>query len=249
MADQRIPGDQPRQGVDERPGSRRRGTWSFRVGLVLIAAGSVLLGYVGWQLYGTNYVSQRRHADAVEALRLEWQQPDGSSAVSSGRSSADAIVRVPAFGADYAVPLVSGVSDDALAAGIGHFPDSAAPGATGNFAVAGHRITHGEPLRDLPDLAVGDEVIVETRDRVYTYVMDTGGGDLRVPFTAGWVLGDPPVNPDGGVGPDADERRLITVTTCAELFHTDDRLVAFGHLVSSEPRQPTSAGSEVGSGS
>ena len=31
-----------------------------------------------------------------------------------------------------------------------------------------------------------------------------------------------------GVG---DGVRLITLTTCAELFHTDDRMAAFGHLV------------------
>jgi sortase A len=29
---------------------------------------------------------------------------------------------------------------------------------------------------------------------------------------------------------------LITLTTCAELFHTSDRLVAFGHLVRTEPK-------------
>ena len=27
-------------------------------------------------------------------------------------------------------------------------------------------------------------------------------------------------------------QRLITLTTCSELFHTDDRMIAFGHLVS-----------------
>ena len=31
-------------------------------------------------------------------------------------------------------------------------------------------------------------------------------------------------------------QRLITLTTCSELFHTDNRLVAFGVLVDREPR-------------
>ena len=26
-------------------------------------------------------------------------------------------------------------------------------------------------------------------------------------------------------------QRLITLTTCSEIFHTDDRMIAFGHLV------------------
>jgi sortase A len=86
-------------------------------------------------------------------------------------------------------------------------------------------------------LDVGDLIVVETRDVVYTYVLDTAGDDLRVPFTAGWVVGAEPVNPDpAGVGPREDETELITLTTCAELFHTDDRLVAFGHLVSAKDR-------------
>lgn len=215
---------------------RRRGSWAFRLGLVLVAAGVALLGYVGWQLYGTNYVSQQRHDDTVASLREEWERPGGTASVRTGDSLAGAIVRVPAFGDDYAVPLVQGISDDALAAGFGHFPDAADPGAEGNFAIAGHRITHGEPLRDMPALQPGDEIVVETRDRVHTYVLDTGGDDLRVPFTASWVVASSPVNPDGGIAPVAGEPRLITVTTCAELFHTDDRLVAFGHLVDSRPR-------------
>jgi len=213
-----------------------RATWSRRAGLLLIVAGVVLLGYVGWQLYGTNYVSQRRHDSTVEKLREEWARPGGTASVAAGDSLADAIVRVPAFGDDYAVPLVAGVADAALASGIGVFPGSAEPGGEGNVALAGHRITHGEPLRDMPDLVVGDEIVIETRDRVYTYVLDTGGEDLRVPFTAGWVLSDSPVNPDGGTGPATGETRLLTLTTCAELFHTDDRLVAFGHLVDSRRR-------------
>jgi sortase A len=31
-------------------------------------------------------------------------------------------------------------------------------------------------------------------------------------------------------------QRLITLTTCSELFHTDNRMIAFGHLVSTTGR-------------
>jgi sortase A len=45
-----------------------------------------------------------------------------------------------------------------------------------------------------------------------------------------------PTNPDGGVEPaQRPGQRLITLTTCSELFHTDNRMIAFGHLVSSRP--------------
>lgn len=219
------------------PERRRRGRrrWSFRIGLAMLVAGLALLGYVGWQLYGTDIVSKRRHERTVEQLEREWARPDGAAEASTDHGTATAILRVPAFGDDYAVPILEGVDDDALASGLGHFTDTAGPGDVGNYALAGHRITHGEPLRDLPDLEPGDAIDVETRDAVYHYVLDTGGDELRVSFTASWVLDAHPTNPDGGVGP-TDARRLITLSTCAELFHTDDRLVAFGHLVSVEER-------------
>jgi sortase A len=214
------------------PAPRRRRRWAFWTGVGLLLAGLGVLGWVGWQLYGTTWVAQKRHAETVQTLEREWSQPPdrARAEVETDHGTATAILRVPAFGDDFAVPILEGVSDDVLASGMGHFTGSAGPGEVGNYVLTGHRVTHGEPLRDLPDLQPGDEIVVETRDAVYTYVLDTGGDDLRVPFTAGWVTGSHPVNPDGGVGPPPDQRRLVTLATCAELFHTDDRLVAFGHL-------------------
>ncbi len=218
------------------PPRRARRQWTFRLGLLLIAAGLLLLGYLAWQLYGTDLVSQRRHRATVEQLEQQWEGSDGEATVRTEHGTAGAILRVPRFGQDFAVPILEGVGDDALASGMGHFSGSADPGTRGNYALAGHRITHGEPLRDLPGLEPGDEVVIETRDRVFHYVLDTGGESLRVPFTASWVIDPLPVNPDGGVGPAPDQARLITLTTCAELFHTDDRLIVFGHLESVERR-------------
>ncbi len=74
--------------------------------------------------------------------------------------------------------------------------------------------------------------MVETVAATYTYELDTDPNKLVIPFTGVWVLDPVPRNPDGGPQP-AQRRgqRLITLTTCAELFHTDERMIAFGHLV------------------
>jgi sortase A len=98
--------------------------------------------------------------------------------------------------------------------------------------VAAHRVTHGQPLRNMPDLRPGDKVIVETVDTTYTYVLDTNPNDLVIPFTGIWVLDALPHNPNGGPEPaQKPDQRLITLTTCSEIFHTDNRMIAFGHLV------------------
>ena len=205
---------------------------AFYVGIVLLVAGVGLLGYVGWQMFGTNIVSRQAHDRIEDDLREQWRTEGTDRRVRVGEASA--LVRVPAFGDDYVVPLLEGVGDDELASGYGHFPDSANLGERGNYALAAHRVTHGEPLRDMPELRPGDEVIIETRDAIYTYVLDTNPNELIVSFENIWVVDPLPTNPQrGGVQPPSQEpgQRLITLTTCSELFHTDNRMIAFGHLV------------------
>lgn len=205
-------------------------------GLVLVLAGVSVLGWVGWQMWGTNWQSHRKQADAITAIRQQWEAGGSTAEVDAGVVSS--IVRIPRFGKGYEVPILEGTSDEALASGFGHFTSSAEAGHRGNFALAAHRVTHGEPLRGMPDLRPGDEVIVETRAATYTYVLDTGGDDLVVPFTETWVVDALPTNPDGDVQPAQDPgQHLITLTTCSEIFHTDNRMVAFGHLVSTTPRE------------
>ena len=58
---------------------------------------------------------------------MAWEQGQVLTRVAGG--TATAIVRIPRFGDDYAVPLLDGTDDEALASGFGHFADSAAPEA------------------------------------------------------------------------------------------------------------------------
>ena len=202
------------------------------IAVALIVVGLTLLGNVAWQFWGTNWVSHRKHDRIVAAVVEAWEQGKGSGAVEVDEGKAFALVRVPRFGDAYVIPVLEGTSDTVLAAGYGHFEDTAEPGGVGNYALAAHRVTHGEPLRRMPELQPGDEIVIETRTRIFTYVLDTGGDDLVVDFTANWVIEALPKNPDaGGSQPEQLQgQRLITLTTCASLFHTDNRLVAFGHL-------------------
>ncbi len=219
-----------------------RPSWRGLLGAVLLASGLGVLGYFGWQYLGTNWVSQRTHQRVTSQLREAWA--DGVADRATDDGVARAMIRVPRFGDDYEVPLLEGSSEAVLAAGFGHQEGTAAPGERGNVVVAGHRVTHGEPLRAMPDLRAGDEVVVETAEAVHTYRLTTGGDDLAVPFTDDWVLQPLPRNPTPG-GPQPEQRRgarLLTLVTCAELFHTDERLVAFGVLVDTERKTPPSPG-------
>jgi len=213
------------------PSRRRTSLW---FGLVLIVAGLVMLGYVAWEFWGTNYVSHQHQKQAVSELRHAWKQ--GRSGASTHFGRARAIIEIPRFGKDYEVPVFEGTSPAVLAAGYGHFTGTAGPGQVGNYALAAHRVTHGEPLRNMPELQVGDRIRVLTRKATYVYRLTSPGDGLTVPFTATWVTSPLPKNPDGGVEPKQKKgQRLLTLTTCSELFHTDNRLVAFGILQSRTP--------------
>jgi sortase A len=224
---------------DERPDRGSAGRLVLWIGVTMMLVGMVLLGYVGWQFWGTNWQSHRQQEKVTRALQTQWQA--GGTRLEPKyvpKGQASALIRIPTFGKKYVVPVFEGISTDVLARGFGHFPDAADPGQVGNYALAAHRVTHGEPLRRMPELRPGDSVIVETSRATYTYRLDTNPNHLVVRFTAGWVLAPLPKNPEaGGVQP-AQRRgqRLITLTTCSEIFHTDDRSIAFGHLVKAVPK-------------
>ncbi|MEO7351479.1 MAG: sortase [Marmoricola sp.] len=166
------------------------------------------------------------------------------------QGEASALVRIPRLGTSYVVPVLEGVSTDVLSRGFGNFEDTADPGLVDNYALAAHRVTHREPLRRMPDLRPGDEVIVETVDASHVYRLDTDPERLVVAFTGVWVLQALPKNPQvGGAQPSQKPgQRLITLTTCSEIFRTDDRMIAFGHLVPTVEKSAgdTSAGGAAG---
>jgi sortase A len=221
--------------VSSPPSRPRRPSALTVLGAVLLVLGLSCLGYVGYQYVGTDVVAGRSFAATRQELRQQWQDVPAPGAAKTTKGSrptplpgeATALLRIPAFGSSYEIPVREGTDLDVLAEGVGHYPGTAAPGEVGNFAVAGHRVTHGEPFRRLEELDKGDEVVVETATAVYTYVLDEAPRNLTVTEAATWVLDPVPGEPD-----QKPTRALITLTTCQDLFHSPDRSVGFGHLES-----------------
>jgi sortase A len=234
---------------------RRRPSILTITGLLLIAIGLSSLGWMGYQYFGTNGPAQEAAKSEVSTLQDQWNNGDGSyvpdpsatpSAGATATSSAAtkgpkysqvqldkamAILTIPSFGADYKVPILVGTSDYALGRGVGWYENTQLPGQIGNFAIAGHRITHGEPFARLLELKPGDKVIVETKSYIFTYQVDESPSKLTVKDVDTWVLD--PVPGKTGVKP---TQALITLTTCQDLFHSPDRSVGFGHLVDTKKK-------------
>lgn len=204
---------------------RRLVVWALVLTLALVG------GWLGYQ-YGLSNVIANRLADkTMTELREQWRE-DGPSATPGAPihirdGQAFAILRIPALGDDYAWPIASGMGS--LGGGLAWYPATAQPGQIGNFAVAGQRITAGAPFARLLDLAVGDQLIVETRDVTYHYSVVVAPTDLTVAADAGWVL-DPVPGKDDVV----PWQPIITLTTAQDRMLSNDRSVAFGVLTSKE---------------
>ena len=156
------------------------------------------------------------------------------SATAPRRSQAYAVLTIPRL--HLRVPIAEGVSkQNVLNKGyVGHYPGTQQPGQAGNFALAGHRNTHGEPFRYLPRLRLKDTVQVETSAATYTYTVDK-----ILPQTSASDSGVIRPIPRSIVKPAYGYSRpgyYITLTTCTPEFTSRYRMAVWGTLTSTRPR-------------
>jgi sortase A len=219
------------------------------IGQLLITCGLIVLLFVVYEVYITNFFAHRAQAKVHNALEQEWQDgrdpllplPGGGfEAIPLGAGIAN--LYIPRLGADYAWTIVQGSAvptDAELEKGPAHYGDTALPGQVGNFAVAGHRVGKGEPFLNLDKLRPGDAVIVETKTYWYVYRVkgDVQTGDLSV-LGADGVPGRQVVPPtDGAVvlpvpnHPGAKPTEaLMTMTTCEPKFVANNRMIVYAAL-------------------
>lgn len=224
---------------------------SHVIGELLLSAGAVILLFVGYQLFWTGVETGKAQASLKEELFARWADPQpGASlpppvvpgdvpgevpgapapeAAPPAVGNAISLLRIPRFGSDYVWAVLEGVSLDVLADGPGHYPGTAMPGEVGNFAVAAHRATHGEPFADVEALREGDAVVVETQTAWLTYSIYEI--DFPVPVDSAWALEPDPHNLGA-----APTRSLMTLTTCHPRWASTHRFLVFTELVETLPK-------------
>ncbi|MFJ6465241.1 class E sortase [Streptomyces sp. NPDC091387] len=139
-----------------------------------------------------------------------------------------AMLYIPRFGKGWEWPVLENTDVKTLQKGLGHYRGTARPGATGNFAVAGHRRTYGDPFKDFPKLRPGDPVLVTDGTTWFTYRIDKKPY-RTVPSDVGVI--DPVPRKSGFDGPG----RYLTLTTCEPEWGSSHRLIAWAHLDATQP--------------
>ena len=213
---------------------------------MLVTFGLLAILYVAYSLWFTNAVVEAQNRISAERLVKEFSiaQPqvveETPPAAIEETSPTPVFVPVDPFGLVYiprlksdvwAEPLVQGVFHRALSSGIGHYPTTEMPGEVGNFAIAGHRATNGEPFARFERLQQGDSVFIRTKNGWFEYKLVK---DKIIQPDEVWVLSD---SPEGqGFEPGAS---LISLTTCDPRFNSYQRWVWWGELVGNYPQDET----------
>lgn len=221
------------------------------VGRTCIAAGTLILLFVAYQLWGTG-IQEARAQNSLESefdAALEDLGPPSGTGTSGPdnpttepvaappppEGDAAARIVIPEIGVDKIV--VEGVSVADLKRGPGHYPDSPMPGQAGNAAIAGHRTTYGAPFNRVDELDPGDEILVTTRQ-----------GSFRYEVSETQIVRPSQVE----VLDDFGDNRL-TLTACNPKYSARQRIVVVAHLAPEEqPAPPVTAtpgeGTDPGTG-
>ncbi len=202
-------------------------------GEILVTLGVIVAMFMAYMYWGT----ARRANDAQRrfASELGSQWASGLSLAMLGRTGQLALgqpfafIRIPSFGPHWRFAVVQGTGLSQLALGPGHVPGTQRPGQLGNFAVAGHRVTAGNPFWNVPRLRGGDLVYIDTAAGTYTY---------RITGRPAWV---PPgdtamLAPDPGHPGERPQHRWITLITCDPAWSGTSRVVVTGVLTGQRSR-------------
>lgn len=203
------------------------------VGELFISLGVLMLLFVTYQLWWTNVRADQIAGKETHKIQDDWAKGKRNPGVFAP-GQGFAIIHIPKL--DVVTPIAEGISKEkVLDRGmVGHYGEeplrTAMPSdKQGNFALAGHRNTHGEPFRYVNRLRPGDPIVVETQDAYYTYEM-TSVLPQTSPSNVSVIGAVPPQSGFKKPG------RYITLTTCTPEFTSTYRLIVWGKMVEERPR-------------
>ncbi|MFS8200225.1 class E sortase [Streptomyces sp. CWNU-52B] len=206
---------------------------SRAIGEVFITTGVLMLLFVTYQLWWTNVRAHAQAGSEVSSLQKDWAKGKGNPGTFEP-GQGFALLHIPKL--DVVVPIAEGtdkkrVLDRGM---VGHYAEegvkTAMPDAkAGNFGLAGHRNTHGEPFRYINRLKPGDEIVVETQDKYFVYKMAS-----ILPVTSPSNTSVLDAVPKGSTFKSAG--RYITLTTCTPEFTSKYRMIVWGTMVEERSR-------------
>ncbi|MDO0934656.1 class E sortase [Streptomyces sp. DG2A-72] len=207
-----------------------------------ITVGTLIVLFVVHVLFWTGVKADNVMGDQIDQLEEQWARgavrPAPSAAPGASATPAEpapyesgkpfAIMYIPRLGFTWNKPVLEGTATGTLKKGLGHYARTAQLGQKGNFSVAGHRRTYGDPFKDFPELRAGDAVVLTDGATWFTYRIDKG--PYKTVPTDVEVI-DPVPRKSGYTR----TGRYLTLTTCDPEWGHSHRLIVWAHLDSTQP--------------
>ncbi|MEU4086011.1 class E sortase [Streptomyces aureus] len=217
-----------------------------------LTVGTLIVLFVVYVLFWTGVKADRAMDHQIDVLQEQWSKGavapsptprSGSGGGTGGSGSAAgtpkapgpytyggpfAVMYIPRLGFTWNKPVLEGTATQVLKKGLGHYRGTARLGQEGNFSVAGHRRTYGDPFKDFPLLRRGDPVVLTDGTTWFTYRIDKGPYKT-VPSDVEVI--DPVPRKSGYTRPG----RYLTLTTCDPEWGHSHRLIVWAHLDSTQP--------------
>lgn len=211
------------------------------IGRLLIVAGLLVLGFVGYQLWGTGLETARGQdqltaelaagiGDTTDDATLDLSdlaeqlaEVDPATAPPTPPPPPGepvGIIAIDRIGLEAAI--VEGVSKADLKKGPGHYPGTPLPGQAGNAGIAGHRTTYGAPFNRIDELVPGDEIRVATPQGLFTYEVIPAPGQRD---QAWYAVAPSQVEVLADMG---DDR--LTLTACHPKYSARERIIVHAVL-------------------
>ena len=219
--------------------------WVQILGWTLVWSGLFGIGFVGWQVFGTDVANGRVQAAAGVQLEQNFKRtrtdppkveevpvleveeifvpegtpertPDVVEYYTEDQPEEDTeFAYLSIPSLDLEAVIFEGVTVETLRKGPGHMPWTPLPGQPGNAVISGHRTTYGRPFFNLDQLKPGDRIEIETVIGTHLYVVRDS---FVVKPTDIWVTEER----EGG---------WLTLTTCNPKFSARERLIITAELV------------------
>ncbi|WP_328458279.1 class E sortase [Streptomyces sp. NBC_00386] len=218
-----------------------------------LTIGTLIVLFVVYVLFWTGVKADSAMDHQIEVLQEQWAKGAVTRSPESGRDSSGgtgsaggtatespkapgpykyggpfAVMYIPRLGFTWNKPVLEGTGTQVLKKGLGHYRGTAQLGKEGNFSVAGHRRTYGDPFKDFPELRRGDAVVLTDGTTWFTYRIDKGPYKT-VPSDIEVI--DPVPRKSGYTRPG----RYLTLTTCDPEWGHSHRLIVWAHLDSTQP--------------
>lgn len=202
------------------------------IGELLVTLGVIVGLFAGYKVFIQDEVIGAKQTQLAQQFGHDAKSKFVDPAQAKSLGQIFGRMFIPRFGTDWTRLVAQGTRWHPVLneIGVGHYNNSALPGAVGNFAVAAHRGGFGGSFKNIHRLRAGDRVYLETNKYWYVYkYLQTKIVDPSDVSVTDAVPAELVGSHVGG--------KYMTMTSCTPIYVNTQRIVVWLELVETIPTE------------